>query len=93
MLSSIWNLLVTEDELLTKIVTAPTVIVEAWLLFELAISIFKLSYTLKNKIFYITLMSLNSLFTEFVIPSPYNIFINYIIMFILIKITFWIGYN
>ena len=92
MLSSIWNLLVTEDELLTKIVTAPTVIVEAWLLFELAISIFKLSYTLKNKIFYITLMSLNSLFTEFVIPSPYNIFINYIIMFILIKITFNVSY-
>lgn len=87
-LYNIWNTLVVENEIITKIVTAPTVIIEVWLLFLLSTSIFKLNFTSKAKFCYITLMSINSLLTEFVIPSPYNIFINYIFMVIIIKHTF-----
>ena len=84
-LDSLWNLLTTENEMLTKIITAPTVIIEAFLLFILATSILKINYTHKQKNIYICLLSLNSLITEFIIPAPYNVFINYLIMFIVIK--------
>jgi len=84
-LHSIWNLLISQNEMVTKIVAAPTVIIEDWLAFLLIASILKLDYTRKQKVLYITFLSLISLITEFVIPTPYNVFINYIIMFIVIK--------
>lgn len=88
MLSSIWNLLVTEDELLTKIVTAPTVIVEAWLAYLLIFYTFKLPYSHKTKKTYILFLSSISLITEFLIPEPYNAFLNYLIIFLFIKLLF-----
>lgn len=87
-LDSLWNLLTTENEMLTKIITAPTVIIEAWLLFIISTSFFRLNYSPNSKILYIILMSINSLITEFIIPSPYNIFTNYIFMIIIIKQAF-----
>lgn len=87
MLHSFWNLLISENEMLTKVICAPTVVIEVWLLFKLATSILKISYNKKQEIVYITLLSLNSLLTEFIIPTPYNVFINYFIMFIVIKYT------
>ena len=87
-LNSIWSLLTTENEMLTKIVTAPTVVIEAWLLFKLSTSILKIKYTKTQKVIYICLLSLNSLLTEFIIPSPYNFFVNYLIIYIVIKFTF-----
>lgn len=87
-LNSVWSALTTENEMLTKIVTAPTVIIEAWLVFQLFASILKLNYKNKQKIIYIVTVSSISLITEFLIPTPYNTFINYIAMFIIIKIIF-----
>lgn len=88
MLSSIWNLLVTEDELLTKIVTAPTVIVEDWIACLFVIYILKINISQRKKVCYVIVLSTISLFTEFFIPTPYNIFYNYILIFIFIKIIF-----
>lgn len=84
-LHSIWNLLISENEMVTKVIFIPTTIIEAWLLFKLATSILKINYNKKQEIIYILLLTLNSIITGFVIPSPYNVFINYIIMFIVIK--------
>lgn len=84
-LNSIWVALNTENEMLTKIVTAPTVIIEAWLAFLLITSILQISYTFRQKIAYIALLAITSLATEFFIPTPYNVFVNYFIMFIVVK--------
>lgn len=88
MLSSIWNLLVTEDELLTKIVTAPTVIVETFLSFNLVVSILKLNYTSTQKIAYILSYSISSLLTECFIENPYNTFTNFVIFYLISTLIF-----
>ena len=59
-LSNIWNLLTTENEMLTKIVTAPTVIIEAWLIFKLFTSFLKIPSTKEQKFAYIFLFSKQS---------------------------------
>lgn len=88
MLSSIWDFLVTEDELLTKIVTAPMVIIESWLAFLLIANTFKFVYSKRTKITYIIFLSLTSLVTVFFIPEPYNAFLNYFINFLFLKFLF-----
>lgn len=84
-LSNIWNILTTENEMMTKLVNAPTVIIEAWLLFNLATSILNIEYSKEQEIIYIISLSIISLLNEFFIPEPFNVFINYILIFIVIK--------
>ena len=90
-LSNIWNLLITENEMITKIVTAPTVIIEAWLGFLLLSSTLNFTYNIKQKLTYITFVSILTLISEFIIPAPYNIIFNYFILFIFIK--FYLNLN
>lgn len=87
-LINFWNLMTTENEMLTKIVTAPTVVIEAWLIFKLFTSFLKISFTIKQKFAYIFLFSITSLFTEFFISTPYNIFVNFFVLFLIIKVLF-----
>ena len=84
-LSNIWNLLTTENEMLTKIITAPTVFIENYLGFLLIVSILQLKYKNKYKFTYVIFVSSVSLFNEFIIPSPYNVIINYALIFLFIK--------
>lgn len=85
-LNNIWNMIGTENEMLTKIVTAPTVFIEAWLAFLLIASILQFDYTTRKKSVYIGFLSITSLITEFFIPIPYNVIFNYLIMVLFIKI-------
>lgn len=86
-LSRGWNILISENEMLTKIIVSPTVIIEDWLAFLLIVLILQIDYTLKKKISYISFLSIISLVTEFFIPAPYNVVLNYLIMFIFVKIN------
>ncbi len=88
MLSSIWNLLVTEDEILTKIITSFPIFIEAWLVLKLFTSILRIKYTKKQSAIYVILFPVFSLISKFFIPSPFNTLVNYIVMFILIKLVF-----
>lgn len=88
MLSSIWNLLVTEDVTLTKIITSPMVFFEVALIFLLNTNTFKLTYSKKTKFTYILFLSITSLITAFSIPELYNAFLNYFINFLFIKFLF-----
>ena len=87
-LRTIWIALTTENEFLTKIITAPTIFIEAYLLFMFIASILKLDFTKKEKYFYIISLSISSLITELFVPTPYNVILNYLIMFILNKKCF-----
>lgn len=87
-LNSLWNLLITENEMLTKIVTAPLVAVEIWLGFLLLSSILNFNYKPKQKIIYITFISILTLVNTFLIPAPYNVIFNYLAIFIFIKLYF-----
>ena len=84
--SNIWNILTTENEFLTKLIVSPTVIIEAWLVFHLFTSILAIRYNKKEKLIYIISFSVVSLLAEFLIKNPFNIFINYITMFIILRL-------
>ena len=84
-LNSVWRLLTTENEFVTKVITAPTVFIEVWLIFKLLTSILKISFTKRQAVICILLLSFNSLITEFLIPTPFNILTNYLIMFTIVK--------
>ena len=87
-LQTIWNVLTTENEMLTKIICAPLTFIEIY------ISMLLFTYTLSIKsakiqrILYVILFSLVALVTTFIIPSPYNTFINLFACPILVYIIF-----
>lgn len=87
-LNSVWSVFTTENEMLTKIICAPTVFIEAWLGFLLFTTTLKIIYSKYQKIIYILVIGISLLFVEFVIPAPYNIIINYIIMVLIIRFLF-----
>ena len=87
-LSKFWSLMTTENELLTKLIIFPTIFIEAWLLFELFTTIYKIKYTKKQKILYIFIISFISKISEIIMPLPYNVIFNYFIMFFVIKFIF-----
>lgn len=84
--NNLLNILTTENEMVTKIIAAPTVFIEVWIIFLLAISIFKINYDKRKKSTFIIVLSFCSLINEFLIPTPYNIILNYIAMFVLVKL-------
>ena len=86
--SNVWNILTTENEMVTKIFTIPTIPIEAWLVFLLIKNFIKIELNKKQIFYYILILSLITLITKFIIPSPYNIFLNYLLMFIEIKVIF-----
>ena len=86
-LSNIWNILTTENEMISDIFTVPTIPIEAWILFQLATSLLKIDYTKKKELQYILCITFGTILTKFFIPEPVNIFTNYLIMFITIKFT------
>ena len=76
--SNIWNVLTTENELLTKILTIPTIPIEVSISFFIIITILKIDFTKKQKYLYLLVFSLISITTKFLITSPYNIIVNYL---------------
>ena len=87
-LRTIWITLTSENEFLTKIITAPTIFIEAWIIITLITLVLKIDTSKKEKNFYIIILSFSSLITEFFIPTPYNVIINYLIMIILNRVFF-----
>lgn len=86
--SNIWNLLTTENEFVTKLFTIPTIPIEVYLSFLIIVTILKIDFTKKQKYTYLFIFSLISVTTKFLIPSPYNIIVNYLLMFIAAKLIF-----
>ena len=87
-LSKFWSLMTTENEFVTKILVSPTIFIEAWLSFEIFTTIYKIKYSQKQKLVYIFLISFISKISEIIIPTPYNVIINYLVMFLLITLIF-----
>lgn len=90
---TIWTSLTTENEILTNIIGIPTVFIEAYVSMLLFTLILNISTTKKQRIIYVCTISLFSIFSRFVIPTPYGSYVNAIamvlsIMFIL-KVKFF----
>ncbi len=84
-LNNLWNALSTENELIIKLNGIPSTFIEIYLSFCFFTIILKYNYTKKQKYLYIISVSVISIISSFVIPEPYNVFINYAFIFIILK--------
>ena len=92
-LNSIWMAISTPNENLINICFVFFIsFIEAPLTFFLIDSVFNLTYTKKQKYIYIILTAIISLFSMFIISSPFNIVFNYIFSFVIIHFIFKINF-
>ena len=82
-LNNIWIAISTPNEGLISILAIPSTLLENLLIMYLFLSILGICASKKQKITYVVLMSCISLISMYIIPNPFNIIFNYIIMLIL----------
>ena len=87
-LNNIWIALSTENVELVNWLLIPIGIIEAFLFMNLFLIIFNLKTSKYQNFIYVFLMSLVGILTSNYISSPFNIFVNYLCVFIIIKIIF-----
>ena len=78
--NSIWTALSTPNEGLVNILAIPATLMEHLLMMSIFISISNINASRKQKITYILFMTFISLTSMNIIPSPFNIIINYFII-------------
>lgn len=81
-LNNIWTTLCTKNVLLTKILSLPLMFIEISLSLYIFSFFLKLSLPKKKKYIYVFSVSIFSIISGIFIPEPYNVFINYIFIFI-----------
>lgn len=87
-LNNIWTALTTPNEGLIKCLLIPANILETIITMYLFLNITDMKSTRKQKIMYIFFSCFISCFTVFLIPDPFNTFINYFVMLTLANIIF-----
>ena len=92
LLNNICNALTTPNEILINIILIPSAIIEGFLTLMIFSTILDLKSSSKQKIIYIILCSVISFINTYLIPSPINIFVNYISIFIIVYFLFRISF-
>lgn len=87
-LNNIWLALSTENEMLMKILMILFMPIEHYLTSSLFINLLRIETTNKKKLIYIFTISIESIITSFFTPTPFNVFINYVFIAILLKTLF-----
>jgi two-component system sensor histidine kinase AgrC len=77
-LQTIWNALIIENQMLIKITSMPMFILELTISMLLFTTILNINVTKKQKILYVLILALIGIFTLWIIPAPFNTFINLI---------------
>ena len=87
-LNNIWASITTPNIQLVNIISIPILLIEITLTMYLFLSIMDFSSTRKQRTIYVLISWLIGIFTMFVIPHPFNIFINYFMTIFLQYIIF-----
>lgn len=87
-LNNIWTAITTPNIQLLNIISVPILLVEITLTMHLFLSIMDLSSTRKQRILYVLISWIIGIFTMFIVPQPFNIFINYFMTIFLQYIIF-----
>lgn len=87
-LNSLWIAISTPNEGLINVILFFGSFIEAFILMSLFLSILSIDSNSKTKLIYVLLNVLLSSISRYCIPDPYNIFFNYIMMFIIIRYLF-----
>ena len=88
LLNNIWNALSTPNEGLINIISIPANFIEGFLSLMLFTVLLNISSNPQQKITYISICTIESIISLALIPSPFNMFFNLFIAFILIKYIF-----
>ena len=88
LLNNIWNALTTPNECLINILSILFTMIEVYLSTLLFTSLLKISTQKYQRLIYVLLISFIGILATFIIPNPFNLVINYLLMFILIPIFF-----
>ncbi len=88
LLNNIWSALTTPNETLMSILSIPFTVIEITLTTILFLSILNIQTTTKKKVLYIFLISFISIVSNYLITSPFNLFVNYFCMIAFIHILF-----
>lgn len=86
--NTIWTLLITPNEFYTRLLAFPCNFIEMYLIMELSLVILNINTNRKRKILYVVISSLLGALSSYIIPNPYNVFLNYIMLFILTLFIF-----
>lgn len=90
--NSIWTALSTPNEGLLNILLIPAALIENFLMILLYSSIQNIKFSTKKILTYVFSMSLFSLLNMSLIPNPFNIILNYLIMIIIAYLLFRISF-
>ena len=90
-LQTIWTALTTQNEIITDIICIPLAIIEVTISMLLFTTLLSINSSKNRKILYIILMSTISIISNFLIPQPYNTYINLIGVIISIMCIFKIN--
>ena len=88
LLNNIWNALTTPNECLINILSVPFTFIEAILSMFLFISILKIKSSKKFKALYIILIYTTSIISNYILPTPFNLILNYLFTLIFIHFIF-----
>ena len=87
-LNNIWTVLTTPNNFYTQLIVMLCTFIEAYITISFFLLIINFSASKKSKILYVAFQALIGIIINFFIPSPFNIFINYISFFVLIIMIF-----
>ena len=85
---NIWNALTHENEVLTKLINIPFTFIELYLAMLIFTYFLKINYSKKQGFIFVLSLSLIGIITFYLLPNPYNTFINIIMLPIMILIVF-----
>ncbi len=90
-LNNIWIAISTPNEGLINILMTLATFVEAILLMFLYTSLLNIKPNKKQKLIYFSILIVTSLISMYIIPNPFNIFFNYVVLFLIVKSIFKIN--
>ncbi len=90
-LNSIWTVLITPNEFCKKLLVSPLGFIEVYIIMTFSLLVLNISTTKTHKSLYVIISSLITIISGIIIPSPFNVFVNYFSSFILILLLFKIS--
>lgn len=87
-LNNLWMAISTPNEVLMNIIAVPAVVIEHFLTILLYTAILNIKFSKGKTFTYVIGSSITSLLSMYIIPDPFNIFLNYIAMIVLAYFIF-----
>lgn len=91
-LNNFWLFLCNENLKLSTLIGLPFYFIESYLSFWIFTKLFNIKYNSKSKIIYLIFTPFIAIISTLFIPKPYNVLLNYFIIFVLIKFVFKITF-